>query len=119
LTREWLTSLKRRALRKHAWFRVLKREERGVVDLTIWCVERVKSETLALVLGRIVCKVLTVCRSMFLIWVEKRGHWFAEKLSEVAVSWGCPDAYAWRREPAFIRYLGVTAVNSSTGWNYG
>jgi hypothetical protein len=114
-----LTSLKKRALRKRAWYSILKRGERGIVDLTIWCVDRVKSETLALVLGRIVCKVLTACRSMFLRGVEKRGHRFAEKLSEVAVGWGYPEAYAWRREPAFIRYLGVTAVNSPTGWYDG
>ena len=111
MTREWLGLVKGRALRKRVWYRVLDRLERGIVDLTIRCVDEVKSSRLALVVGRLVCKILKACRSTFLMRVARTGRELAEARSQIAVSWGMKAASDWKRDTSFIRYLGVNAVN--------
>lgn len=114
---EWLTSLKRRALRRRVWFGVLTRAERGIVDLTIRCVDRIRSMRLALVIGRIVCKVLKAFRSGFLDRVERIGYDLAERISGIAVGWGYAEASEWRRDLGFVRHLGINAVNNIPGWD--
>ena len=94
------------------WFRVLTKLERGIVDLTIRCVDRVRSTDLALIISRIVCKVLKNSRSGFLGRVEKVGRDLAERISRIAVGWGCALVSEWKRNPGFVRFLGVNAINS-------
>jgi len=117
MTGEGLTSLKRMALRRRVWFTVLSRVERGVVDLTIRCVDRVRSARLALVIGRIVCKIFKAFRSEFLERVERVGYDLAERISRIAVGWGYVEASEWKRDLRFIRCLGVNAVNNISGWD--
>ena len=81
LTSEYLAYLKRRALRRRVWFSVLSRLERNIVELTISCVNRVKSSRLALVIGRIVCRLLKALRSRFLERVETVGYGLADRIS--------------------------------------
>ena len=111
LTGDWLDSVKGRALRKRVWYRVCNRLERGIMDLTIRCVDVIKSSRLALVVGRLVCKILKACRSTFLMRVARTGRELAEARSRIAVSWGMEEASHWKRDTGFIRYLGVNAVN--------
>ena len=111
MTRGWLESVKGRALRKRVWFRVCNRLERGILDLTIRCVDVIKSSRLALVIGRLVCKILKACRSTFLMRVARTGRGLAEGISRIAVSWGMDEAFNWKGDKDFIKYLGVNAVN--------
>ena len=113
MTRAWLISLRRRALRRNVWFSTLSRLERGIMELTIRCVDQVKSVNLALDIGRIACRISKVCKSIFLKKVEKVGTGLAEKLVKIAVGWGYLDASNWRRDSAFIRYLGINALNNN------
>ncbi len=117
MTRGWLESVKERALRKRVWYRVLNKLERGIISLTIRCVDEVKSSRLALVIGRLVCKILKACRSTFLMRVARTGRGLAEARSRIAVSWGLVEASSWSGDRDFIRYLGVNAVNSYSGWS--
>jgi hypothetical protein len=112
MTSDWLNFVKGRALRKRIWFQVCNKLERGIMDLTIRCVDRVKSSRLALVLGRLVCKILKACRSIFLMRVTRTGQDLAEGLSRIAISWGMDQATGWKQDKEFIRYLGVNAVNN-------
>ncbi len=116
MTKEWLVSMRRMALRRRVWFGVLSRVERGVVDLTIKCVDRVRSGRLALAISRIVCKILNAFKSRFLMRVDRVGYDLAERISKIAVGWGYVGASSWRRDLGFIRYLGVNAVGNSSGW---
>lgn len=109
--------MRRRALRRRVWFGVLTGVERGIVDLTIRCVDRVRSGRLALVIGRIICKVLKALRSGFLERVERVGYAPAERISGIAVGWGYVEASAWRRDRVFVRCLGINTVNNITGWD--
>jgi len=116
MSREWLTLIRKKALRRRVWFTVLSRLERCVVDLTIRCVDRVRSERLALVIGRIMCKVLKAFRSGFMEKVEIVGYDLAERISRIVVNWGYTEALSWKRDLTFVRCLGVNAVNNSSGW---
>ncbi len=111
MTGDWLDSVKGRALRKRVWYRVCNRLERGIMDLTIRCVDVIKSSRLALVVGRLVCKILKACRSTFMMRVARTGRGLAEARSRIAVSWGMDEASNWSGNAGFIRYLGVNAVN--------
>ena len=112
MTRGWLESVKGRALRKRVWYRVLNKLERGIMSLTIRCVDEVKSSRLALIIGRLVCKILKACRSTFLMQVARTGRGLAEARSRIAVNWGMDEASSWVGDKDFIRFLGVNAVNS-------
>ncbi len=117
MTREGLESLRARALRRRVWFGVLTRLERGVIDLTIRLVDRIRSARLGLVVGRIVCKLLKALRSGFMVRVERVGSDLAERVSRIAVSWGYADASSWVGDLGFVRYLGISAVNNISGWD--
>lgn len=112
LSREGLSSIRGRALRRGVWFRALTRLERAIVDLTIRCVDRVRSPVLAGVIGKIVCKVLKALRSRFLVRAERVGFELAERVCRVAVEWGYVGASSWRRDINFVRFLGVNAISS-------
>ena len=116
MTRAWLDGVRRRAWRKRVWFTACTRLERGIVDLTIRCVDTVRSARLALVLGRVVVKILKACRSRFVMRVEWTGSDLAARLSRIGASWGMAQAAGWTGDRAFRRWAGVNAVNSSAGW---
>lgn len=118
LTSEYLSSVKMKAIRRGVWFSNLSKLERNIVELTIKYVNRIQSSKLALVIGRILCKLLKSYRSVFLEQVEAIGKTFAKRIGKLAVSWGLSEASAWLSDPSFIRFLGVNTVSNSSYWNY-
>ena len=115
MTPGWLESVRKVALRRRVWYRALSCLERGVVELTIHCVDRVRSGSLALALSRIVCKLFTAFRSRFLARADLLGNGLVEKISKLAISWGYFTAIEWTHDSAFIRYLGLNAVMRGQG----
>lgn len=113
VTGQGLTKIKIRALRRRVWFKVLSRVERGIVDLTIRCVEKIRSPILTRVIFDIVRKVLKTLESKFLENVNKAGSAIAEKVCRIALGWGNVSASSWKHDSGFIRFLGVNAVNKS------
>ena len=103
--------IKANALRRRVWFRALSRVERGIVDLTTRCVERVRSPVLARTIFAIINKILKTLESGFLEKVNKVGSAVAEKVCRIALGWGNVSASSWRRDVDFIRFLGVNAIN--------
>ena len=112
LTRKGLMKIKARAFRRRVWFKVLSRAERAIIDLTIKCVERVRSPTLATIVSSIVGKILKILKSGFLETVNRVGSAIAEKVCKIAERWGNENASSWKRDSSFIRVLGMNAVNS-------
>jgi len=104
--------VKARALRRRVWFKALSRMERGIVDLTIRCVEKVKSPVLTRAIMDIIGKVLKTLENGFLEMVKRVGSAVAEKICEIAERWGNENASSWKHDSGFIRFLGVNAVNS-------
>ena len=111
--------IKAKALRRRVWFRALSRVERGILDLTIRCVEKVRSPFLARTIFDIINKILKTLESGFLEKVNNVGSAIAEKVCGIAERWGNRDASSWRRDSSFIRFLGINAVNSGGFGIYG
>ena len=57
LTKNELILKRQKAMRKHIWFKVLTRSERAIFNLTIRCVEQIKSSKLAKIVTAIVEKL--------------------------------------------------------------
>jgi hypothetical protein len=111
LTRHGLMNTRTRAVRQRIWFRALSRVERGIVDLTIRCVERIRSRVLAGIVSTIVTKILKHLKPSFLETAMKVGRDLADEISSIAVEWGNDCASRWRHDLDFTRYLGVKAIN--------
>ena len=109
LSRQVLVALRTRALRRGVWFRVLSRIERGLVDLTIRWVDRVRSGRLARVLVEILEKLVRALESR-MVRAMGSGRMLALRLSEMAVAWGSMSAYQWRFDEGFRKALGMGIV---------
>ena len=105
ITREVLVGLKTRGLRRRLWYSTLSRIERGLVDLTIRWVDKVRSGRLTETLVRILAK-LAVALETGMGRVLARGRIPAMKASEMAVGWGNDSAFYWRFETAYANALG-------------
>lgn len=107
----WLASLRRDALKRRVWFRVLFKVERSVVNLTVRYLNQIRSFRLSLVIGRVVCKLLEAFKGRFVRRVERVGSDIAEKISKIAVGWGYVRASSWKHDSSFIRFLGINGIN--------
>src|SRR6266704_4287312 len=105
ITREVLVGLKTRGLRRRVWYRALDRMERGLVDLTIRWVDKVRSGRMTETLVRILAK-LAMALETGMGRVLARGRMLAVRASELAVGWGNSSAFSWRFETAFANALG-------------
>src|SRR6266702_921619 len=105
ITREVLVGLKTRGLRRRVWYGALDRRERGLVDLTIRWVDKVRSGRMTETLMRILLKLAQALETG-VGRVLGRGRMLAIRASELAVGWGNVAAYSWRFEQAFCNALG-------------
>jgi len=94
------------------WFRALDRVERAIIDLTIKCVEKVRSSVLAGTISAIVGKILQCLEEGFMIRAERVGHEIVDRLCALGERWGNQACVAWKCEKCFIRFLGVNALNT-------
>lgn len=102
-----LAQSKKLALRRKVWFRVLNRVERGVIDLTLKCVDTIRSGRLAKVVTAILVKLESASESTVDVLVRTLGLPLAQKISRIAVCWGNFSALAWAGDPAFAKFLVV------------
>ena len=112
LTKDELTKIKVRAIRRGVWFRVLSRGERAQVELTMRIVKRIRSFFLAKVLTRIVEKLLDAMESKVARLMREVGPALVQKLIEIAQKWGNESAVNWTADPRFSQYLTVMYVNT-------
>lgn len=103
-----LVEFKKAALRRGVWFRALSRVERGVIDLTVKCVDSIKSEKLTKVVTVIIDKLQLAMEGMADQLVRTIGLPLARKISNIAVSWGNLSASKWAEDCAFARYLALS-----------
>src|SRR5713101_7875991 len=105
MTREVLARLRTRALRQQVWFRALDHLERSLVDLTMRWVDQVRSGRLRRVLMEILAKLVRALDNGMVRALERGKKW-AARSSHQAVRWGNMQAYRWRFEEVFQRFLG-------------
>jgi len=104
--------IKTKALRQKVWFKAVSLVERGIVDLTIRCVERIRSPVLARAVLDIRSRILGALREGFMERAEKVGREVIEKLCVLAERWGNESCSVWKRDDGFVRFLGVIALNA-------
>ena len=102
-----LVEVKKLALRRGVWFKSLSRVERGVIDLTVKCVDVIKSGKLAKVVAAIIDKLRFAMESTVERTVRAVGLPLARKISSIAVSWGNYLAVRWADDLRFARYLAL------------
>jgi len=112
LTQANLAEIRNKALRHGTWFRVLDRTERAILSLTIRCVERIKSPRLAEIVRTILGKLGDAMKGRVERMMETTGRQLAQKLSQVAQSWGNRSAQGWARDLNLIQYLTITLMNT-------
>src|SRR2546425_7058091 len=106
ITREVLIGIKTRGLRRRVWYRALDRMERGLVDLTIRWVDKVRSGRMTETLVRILAKLAQALETG-MGKVLGRGRELALRASSLAVGWGNSQAYAWRHDESYGLALGL------------
>jgi len=112
LTPANLAEIRNKALRHGAWFRVLDRTERAILSLTIRCVKRIKSPRLAEIVRAILSKLRDAMKGRVERIMETTGRQLAQKLSQVARSWGNRSAQGWAEDPNFMKYLTIMLMNT-------
>jgi hypothetical protein len=100
-----LAQAKKLALRRGVWFKTLNRVERGIIDLTVQCVDSIKSVKLAKLLMVIIDKLQSAMESIFDRLVRTIGVPIAEKISCIATGWGNVSAKSWASDLSFAAFL--------------
>jgi 5-carboxymethyl-2-hydroxymuconate isomerase len=111
-TKQDLQRIKSRALRAKVWFRALSKVERAIVDLTIRCVEKVRSIVLAGAISTIVTKILKSLEEDFVVTADRIGYEIAEMLCTLGERWGNKTCFTWKCDKYYVRFLGVNALNN-------
>ena len=107
-----LTRIRLMAIRRGVWFKVLSRLERGLVDLSLKVVRRIRSKILARAICSIVKKLLKALQSELKLQMHQIGVPLAEKISQIAQKWGNKTAREWASDLGFIQYLTLMRVNA-------
>ena len=100
-----LAQAKKLALRRGVWFKTLNRVERGIIDLTVQCIDNIKSTKLAKLLTAIMDKLHFAMEGTFDRLVRTIGFPFAEKISCLAAGWGNVSAKNWATDLSFAAFL--------------
>jgi len=107
-----LIDVRRRAMRHGAWFRVLGKTEQAIINLTIRCVEMIRSSKLAKIVTGILDKLTENMKSQVKRLMEGVGRRLAQEISQIAQKWGNKTAKQWARDSGFSRYLVITLMNA-------
>jgi hypothetical protein len=114
ISRLELIKIKKKAMRHKAWFKILDRTERAIIDLTIRCVEKIRSTKLIEIVTEIMNKLKQIIESPIKRLMRQIGLSLAQKLSEIAQRWGNNSAYLWVLDINFIQYLTIIQKNLSS-----
>jgi hypothetical protein len=111
-TKQELMKIRSRALRTRIWFRTLSKVERGIIDLTIKCVEKIRSNVLVRTISTIITKLLESLGESFMERAERTGHKIAASLCSLGERWKNKSCLTWKSDKCFVKFLGVNALNA-------
>jgi hypothetical protein len=104
--------LRREALRRRVWFRVLNCTERALLYLVPRCTETPRNTTMIDMLAKIIVKIKDALNSPMADLVNRVGKPLALRLSRIAQEWGHKTAGEWASDEGFARYLAMRHLNS-------
>jgi len=113
-TRGFLEEVRRRAMRRGQWTRVLDGVERGIVCLAARCVDVVVDATLGRVLVNILVKLRDASRSAFAKHFESFGWVRLAEIRGQMIKLGYVFAYGLGE--GFARYLAFLDFNQPAEW---
>ena len=117
-TRDFLISVKRKALRKGVWYSSLDGIERGILSLATRVVERVDSAVLGVELVKIIAKLRDDFKSEFVKRMETFGFRKVKKIVGMARLWGNDAAGLWGQDVGFMRCLTAMSMNGQGGFGF-
>jgi hypothetical protein len=109
---DFFSKLRREALKRRVWFRVLNSTERALLYLVPRCIQTPKNAALIDVLAKIVVKIKDALKSPIADIVNHIGRPLALRLSRIAQEWGHKTAGEWISDEGFARYLAMRHLNS-------
>ena len=115
LTNHLLLKIKRKAIRLKAWYK-LNNIERETINLTIKCVNKVKSIKLKNIILKILNKIKEIFENDFLNKIYENGLKEIIKIIKIAYSWGNKNSLNWIKDKSFIFYLGIKNIYTPNTW---
>ena len=115
LNKSFLLKIKRKAIRLKIWYR-LNNIERAIIDLTIKCVNKIKSIKLKNIILNILNKIKEAIENNFLNKIYEIGLKEIVKIIKIAYSWGNRNSLNWIKDKSFIFYLGIKKMNIPNIW---
>ena len=112
LYKKHLVSLKTKAMRSGAWFKVLRRIDRVLFDLTIKVVSNIRSPKLAKSISTLARRLEYAMKSSFSIRLSEIGLRLVQKISLAAQKLGSTSAIRWAFDSSFADFLGVMYLNA-------
>lgn len=104
--------IKSKARKSGIWYETLSKTERAIIDLTIKCVEKVRSPTLTKTIRKIIGKITQTLEKSFTQKAQEIGSSLAKQIVGIAQKWGNKKAPNWEREAKFVNFLGIIALNT-------
>ena len=115
LNKSLLIKIKHKALRLKIWYR-LNNIERAIIDLTIKCVDKIKSIKLKKIILKILNKIKEAIENDFLNKIYENGLKEIVKIIKIAYSWGNRNSLKWIKDKSFIFYLGIKNIYIPNIW---
>lgn len=116
LTVNYIRQLRKKAMRKRVWFQHCSSLDRGIINLTLKTVNRVRHGLLSDILHEIIQGIKAHTQSSYLRHVAIYGKTKAVELVEQSRKLGI-GGQEWTREPEFPRFLAMIDYNNPPGWN--
>ncbi|MGD0804213.1 MAG: hypothetical protein ABSA11_09090 [Candidatus Bathyarchaeia archaeon] len=115
-TGEFLSGVRRQALRRRVWYSALDGLERGILSISARIIDDVKSSLLNVQLVRIIAKLRDACKSGFVRHLERYGVERVRVVQGEAFRLGYLGAGVLSKDLGFIRYLMFLDYNQPIGW---
>lgn len=112
LNRTQLIKLRQKALRRRTWYKTLTKIERSLIDLAIATVNKIRSTTLAKSLTLVITKLTDTTETSLQHQIQTIGIPLAQKLSQIAQTWGNKTAAKWTTNPKYARFLTICTINA-------
>ena len=101
-----------KAIRGRVLYKVLNREDRGYLWLSMRFYDQVKSIDVGRILVKILAKLNQALKNPLTLTIEAYGIGQAYRLSRTAVEWGYTLAETWATHTGFIKHLANNQLNT-------
>jgi hypothetical protein len=113
LNKKQLVNLKTKAMRSGAWFKVSRRIDRVLFDVTVRVVDNIRRSQLAKSMLALIRKLENGVKGGFSGSLAQIGLSLAQKIISTAQKLGNLSNTSWLLDSMFIRFLAVMRINDA------